>query len=67
MSEEALRARVAETLRTRGVAVTAALLGLSPETALRVAAGMPVRRGTLALAAVRLESIATGPHYGETA
>jgi hypothetical protein len=71
MSEDSIRAAVADALRLHGVPATAARLKLSPEACLRIAAGLPVRRGTLALAehgvsATLVQSIAAGPRLGET-
>jgi hypothetical protein len=65
MSEDQVRARVAETLKIHGVAATAVKLGLSQEAVLRIAAGARVRPGSLALAGLRLESIVAGVRYGE--
>ena len=70
MPEDSIRSEVAAALRALGVAAVAERLKLSPEACLRIAAGMPVRRGTLALAghgiaAIKVQSIASGPLLGE--
>lgn len=53
----ALQAQVQRLLRTFGVPDTARRLGLHRETVLAVAAGVPVRAGSLALVRERLRTL----------
>ncbi len=59
----ALRATVA----LRGVLPTAALLGTNRESLLRLLAGLPVRRGTLALIHQNLSALAQGEEVTKSA
>jgi hypothetical protein len=62
MTEQAVREAVSALLKRRGVDPISRAWGLSPEALLRLAAGLPVRRGTVAQAEMAL---ASSPQYGE--
>ncbi len=57
MSEDTIRSQVAAALHTHSVTAIAKRLKLSTEACLRIAAGLPVRRGTLALAGQGLAAL----------
>jgi len=58
--DPSLSAAVATLIERRGMVPAARALGLGRETAARIAAGLPVRAGSAALAAQRIALAASG-------
>lgn len=60
LTDDAIRARAAALVRSRGPNPAARELGVSREAVLSLAAGAPVTRGTIALARERLRQLTGG-------
>jgi hypothetical protein len=65
MADETVRTEIMKALQTHGTSAVSKRLGMSPEACLRVAAGLPVRPGTLALARQGIAAMASSPQFGE--
>jgi hypothetical protein len=67
MTDHEIKSQVSRLIEVYGPAKTADMLGMSVDTAVRIAAGVRVRAVSLNAARYGLSLLSANPHFGESA